>query len=362
MSSGLREDSRIGIHELLVSGQLKSHEKSLHENAGAAPGLRHGGGAPASARGGGEMREEDAGIFQRASFSPTAEPASRLGSPAARGDTSSREGYRYHFSPLPPKKPDGSRRWSPVKRSGRGWSQFTPLDAQSRGNSGRELASQPKWRHPFNPDFTPQRFWNILEEFRQPYGHGPADSPVAPASLPHIVPKLNLSFLPNAAPRGVGRPGGDEGGEGQHGHMPVTRNMPVLRKARRGTPREQQNLQRAGQRSPRAHRLILAATRGPLDLPEHDLPEEEANLGGLITSTHGRRLSLAATDKELMGLQHRKLGIKPLGIKWDLRGLLHSEDRTLQTAQVAAGVMANQNLQVQPCLLSLPAHGTGART
>jgi hypothetical protein len=66
-----------------------------------------------------------------------------------------------------------------------------------------------------------------------------------------------------------------------------------------------------------------------------------------------------ATDKELMNLQHRKLGIKPLGAEWDLRGTLQAQDRTLQVAQVAAGAMANQNLEVRPCCpcLSSPTRG-----
>ena len=266
------------------------------------------------------IRMESTGVFERASFSPAEEPASRLGSPAARGDTGTREGYRYRFS-LPEYKPDVSR-WSPPKRSGRGWSQFS-TQVTPRGKSGREAAvPADRWRHPCNPDFTPQSFWNILEEFRQPLECNKENDTVLPASLPQIVPKLNLSFLPNAAQPGLVQPGQNEDREGRRNV-----HIPALKKSGRN------RLQRDSNREP--------AEPSFTSLQRHQRPS-----------------SFVATDKELMNLQHRKLGIKPLGAEWDLQGTLQAEDMTLQVAQVAAGAMANQNLEVRPCpCLSSPTRG-----
>ena len=285
------------------------------------------------------MRTENNGVFERASFPPAEEPASRLGSPAARGDTGTREGYRYRFS-LPEYKPDVSR-WSPPKRSGRGWSQFSMQVTPSRGKSGSEAAvPAAMWRHPCNPDFTPQRFWKILEEFRQPLMCNKEDDTVLPASLPQIVPKLNLSFLPNAAQPWLGQ---DEDREGRHHE-----HMPALGKTGRN------RLQR--------HRNRELAEPGsfPLGSPEDNMTNGQRNSWSSFTSLqrHQHFSSFVATDKELMNLQHRKLGIKPLGAEWDLRGTLQAQDRTLQVAQVAAGAMANQNLEVRPCpCLSSPTRG-----
>ena len=282
------------------------------------------------------MSTEITGVFERASFSPAEEPASRLGSPAARGDTGTREGYRYRFS-LPEYKPDVSR-WSPPKRSGRGWSQFS-TQVTPRGKSGREAAvPADRWRHPCNPDFTPQSFWNILEEFRQPLECNKENDTVLPASLPQIVPKLNLSFLPNAA-----QPGQNEDREGRRNV-----HIPALRKAGRN------RLQKDSNREP--------AEPGSFSLgsPEDNMTESQRNSWNSFTSLqrHKHPSSFVATDKELMNLQHRKLGIKPLGAEWDLQGTLQAEDMTLQVAQVAAGAMANQNLEVRPCpCLSSPTRG-----
>ena len=285
---------------------------------------------------------ESTGVFERASFSPAEEPSSRLGSPATRGDTGTREGYRYRFSPPPLEYKQGV--WLDAKRSGRGWSQFS-THVTPRGTTGREAAvPATRWRHPCNPDFTPQSFWNVLEEFRQPLECNKEDDKVLPASLPQIVPKLNLSFLPNAAQPGQPwQPGQNEDGEGR-------RNVgkPALRKAGRNRLHRDSN------------RVLVEPGSFSLGSPEDNVTESQRNSWNSFTSPqrHQHPSSFVATDKELMNLQHRKLGIKPLGAEWDLRGTLQAEDMTLQVAQVAAGAMANENLEVRPCpCLSSPTRG-----
>ena len=78
----------------------------------------------------------------------------------------------------------------------------------------------------------------------------------------------------------------------------------------------------------------------------------------LSPARHGKR-ALLATDAEVMGLEHRKLGIKPFGTEWDLRGQLKAGDKTLEVMQVAAAIMANPNLEVCP-FLSIPLHQSGS--
>jgi hypothetical protein len=71
-----------------------------------------------------------------------------------------------------------------------------------------------------------------------------------------------------------------------------------------------------------------------------DIGNEEA-----VAAPEKRRI--VATYDEVMGLQHRKLGINPRGRIWDLRGRLNADDATLQVTQVAAAVLGNPNLEVR---------------
>ena len=137
------------------------------------------------------------------SFSPPQTAGSRR-RPARLPDE-----YRYYFPTSPPDsarlgskpcspKDSNPRRWSPPKRSARGWSQFTRESSARESPPSSELSETPDFRHPINPDLTPRRFWDALAEFRQ--SHSPVQENAAEASarrlpvagLPQIVPRLNL--------------------------------------------------------------------------------------------------------------------------------------------------------------------------
>ena len=67
-----------------------------------------------------------------------------------------------------------------------------------------------------------------------------------------------------------------------------------------------------------------------------------------------RQRSILESDEEIKGIQYSKLGIKPQGTVWNLRRLLISENKFLETMQVAAAIMANPNLEVCTLLSLLP--------
>lgn len=244
-------------------------------------------------------RKDEGEELERELFSQAGEPASRLGSLAACGNS---------FSLRPHPKNQTAREGEEKEKTG--------IEAEVH-----------TWRHPCNPDFTPQHFWNILEDFRHPL-EWKDDDTVLPASLPQIVPKINLSLIPNAAQPGLVQPSQSKDREERNVHMPV------LRKTGRDWLRSN-------------HSRALAGP-GSFPSPKNDMPESQSNwFTSLQRPQHSS--SFVATDKELMNFQHRKMGIKPFGVEWDLRGSLQAQDRTLQVAQVAAAVIANQNLEVRPC-------------
>jgi len=251
------------------------------------------------------------GDWQRASFSPPGSSESPAKSPDGHHSRDAR------FSPR--LKHDKARKWSVPKRSGRGWSQF--VDST--------LSTAPcEFVHPVNPDLTPLSFWSVLSEFRQTHANvrdsvSQADTLLEPARLPQIVPKLNFSRLPGV--------------------------KSII-------PTNEHNVQqrRDHHRSPSRVRREGGETNASLREPHTGLNSEpcrgiEAELKDIFSPAAHRRRSLLATDEEVMGLQHRRLGIHPYGKKWDLRGQLRAEDRTLQMTQVAAAIVSNPTLEVCAC-------------
>ena len=304
--------------------------------------------APPDSREGGArgMYSEHASGWQRATFSPLASPLTPL-QLSARNRDPHRTGYRYQFSPVPAQR--NELRQQPL-RSGRGWSQF------SRQSGRNEMASR-GWRHPENPDFTPQHFWNVLNECRQT--HNQVRDTIA--GLPQIVPKLNLTCVPMKYEEQP-MPGPTTE---QHEIPPLIRYKENVQQQIRRTTRKRESFAHEERRrtsEPRTARNSHVVSK-QLNFPDHTAAavsnpmggdrdkqntkfEDIHSLPGMFSSTKGQQRSLLATDKELMNLQHRKLGIKPQGTKWDLRGHLKAEDKTLEVAQVAAAIMANQNLEV----------------
>ncbi len=235
----------------------------------------------------------------------------------------SRDGFRYLFSPLcpkdgnsprsprsplSPKHGNGPRRWKPRKWSGRGWSQFGMV------------AEMTEWKNPDKPDLTPQRFWNGLEEFRKMHTHVRESLNVdestihpLPVSLPQIVPKLNLARLPQCSA---------SKGKGMITKMNSSRCQNIL-----SIPVRVGDLSWGAQNS-----------RGN---------DHHENAGkGMDSLDIRRQRSILESDEEIKGIQYSKLGIKPQGTVWNLRRLLISENKFLETMQVAAAIMANPNLEV----------------
>ena len=271
------------------------------------------------------------------SFSPPKTGEVRLENQGVK-DEGSRDGFCYLFSPLSPKDGNsprsprlplspkhgnGPRRWKPRKCSGRGWSQFGMV------------AEMTDWKNPDNPDLTPQRFWNGLEEFRKMHTHVreslKVDEPVKvdelvhplpvslpvyplPVSLPQIVPKLNLARLPQCSA---------SKGKGMITKMNSFRCKNILSI----TPVRVGDLSSGAQNE-----------RG-------NVHHENAGKG-MDALDIRRQRSILESDEEIKGIQYSKLGIKPQGTVWNLRRLLISENKFLETMQVAAAIMANPNLEV----------------
>ena len=189
------------------------------------------------------------------------------------------------------------------------------------------------FKHPVNPDVTPQHFWTFLSDLRARKTPPPqaASWSVLPTVLPQIVPKLKLSNLPSPS-SGM--------------------DIPVSSAVQTGLPQapKQDAVRRRG-KGPTAGRNAARLGSG-LRTPGSDMRPPKANgrrqeMGDeeeAVSAPEKRRI--VATYDEVMGLQHRKLGINPRGRIWDLRGRLNADDTTLQVTQVAAAVLGNPNLEV----------------
>lgn len=185
------------------------------------------------------------------------------------------------------------------------------------------------FKHPVNPDLAPSHFWNLLADLRKT---PVLSAGVQPTVLPQIVPKLDLSRVPSAN---------------------IGKGMSLLKKT---TPHQESNREHENKDdivgSSRSSFIDSRAVRLGSGLhtpqtekaPSRKNPQREAE--SAKAAIHQKR-RIVATDKEIMSLQHRKLGINPWGRIWDLRRQLNADDRTLQVMQVAAAVLGNPNLEVR---------------
>ena len=273
--------------------------------------------------------------YQRVTFSPPRTGASspRSGSDAWRtgaarsrvGTASSRDGYTYQFSPEPSQSP---RRWSPLPRTGRGWSQFSAYADMKAARSPTPLPDV-DFKHPVHPDLAPSHFWKLLADIRE--------TPVLPTALPQIVPKLDLSRVPTGS-----------GGKG----IPLW-NKAAAHSASRRAPEQKDSIARPGRGGYSRAIRLNSGLRTPQTerTPSRSKPKRQGDgsESEFVASTVNEKRRIVATDEEIMGLQHRKLGINPRGRVWDLRRQLNDDDRTLQITQVAAAILGNKNLEVRFC-------------
>jgi hypothetical protein len=278
--------------------------------------------------------------YQRVTFSPPRTGASRLSTPrsgsdawrtgAARsrvGTASSRDGYTYQFSPEPSQSP---RRWSPLPRTGRGWSQFSAYADIKAARSPTPLPDV-DFKHPVHPDLAPSHFWNLLADLRK--------TPVLPTALPQIVPQLDLSRVPTGS-SGRGIPLWNKAGAHSASRRAPEKKDSIARPGRGPLSESRAIRLSSGLRTPQTERTPSR----PKPKRQGDGSESE-----LVASTVKEKRRIVATDEEIMGLQHRKLGINPRGRVWDLRRQLNDDDRTLQITQVAAAIVGNPNLEVRFC-------------
>ena len=345
----------------------------------------------------------DTGGWQWASFSPPQTAGSRPSvshESQRRGGLSSREGYRYSFSPAPPsaagsqsardrispasiesrlstgtlqrlrqmttpEDPDlSARQWSPPMRSSRGWSQFTEFDCSQTEAAPPEQPTpgeSESFRHPFKPDLTPRRFWESLHEINSVMPRRQAAKSQSQVSTDAYKTLGGAGGTPNAVPKlsrtkqtkRSSRPSLDLNSGGWSHEDPAGNDDATL-------------LTRSNSRKARMSLNSRFATgvddgsnsAGSLGLTSRHSSFQSAQLVGLRKSPvegtvnglghtekgPGTHRMVGVEDSDVMALPYTMLGIHHTGKRWDLRGKLKSHARTLEIMQVATHI---------PCLRTI---------
>ena len=337
----------------------------------------------------------DTGGWQLASFSPPQTADSRPSvshESQRRGGLSSRDGYRYSFSPAPPsaagsqsarghispasiesrlstgtlqrlrqmttpEDPDlSARQWWPPIRSSRGWSQFTEFDCSQTEAAPPEQPTpgeSESFRHPFKPDLTPRRFWESLHEINSVMPRKQAAKSQSQVSTAVQKTLGGAGDKTNAVQKSSrtkqtklsSRPSLDLNSGGWSHEDPAGNDDAILltRSNSRKARMSQNSRYATGVDDGSNSHGSIGLTSRHSSLQSVQLvglreSPVEGNVNGPREKEPGTKRMVGVEDADVMALPYTMLGIHHTGKRWDLRGKLKSHARTLEIMQVATHV------------------------